>query len=506
MRSRLFLNFETVAPPKTATKPILLRSGVPPLQQMNGTNGMAITQPNTMFSSPPKRSTRLSTTNMNRLPASPSSPLSSSASSSSPEQSSSPSQLLASGLLRGRTMEDYLICNHSASPERSWVGASRLEGEMRKRSSTSSSTKSRRRRHSSPNANPMFDEQGQHIRSSSATSNNSNDPSNNNGNHDTDNGGGGLSGWVARRLGRRGSTATGTNNSGTQNETKSNGNKNNGNNNGRNGPSASSMMVAVHRGTKCVLKEFSGDELTRQRIEREVAIRGMFTEPVHSNIAPLEAIFFDVAVNKSYIHYRLNEVGNLADWLLEGTPQPWDIQSVFQQLVGTLVYLHSHQIVHRCLSLDNILIGIQGDAQGDVPKPFVTDFGDAVVVPSEILKSARRRVNSSFTIQRGETKQSSSSSHNTHSNITPPSSTTSSSMNTTTPAPLTGDPIYRAPELDRGILRATSASDMWALGVMLYKATFGLHKEPVALGGSSVSIPPHKNARLRSLIKGTFKH
>ena len=42
---------------------------------------------------------------------------------------------------------------------------------------------------------------------------------------------------------------------------------------------------------------------------------------------------------------------------------------------------------------------------------------------------------------------------------------------------------------------------MWALGIMLYKATFGLYSEPVALGGASVPIPPHRNARLRALIK-----
>ena len=216
-----------------------------------------------------------------------------------------------------------------------------------------------------------------------------------------------------------------------------------------------------------------------------------------------------------YIHYKLVEVGNLADWLSGGSPQPWDIQSVFQQLAGTLVYLHSHQIVHRSLSLDNILIGIQGDAQGELPRPYVTDFGDSLVVPREVLSSMRSdsmgsphgggggRVSGGGSGRGsgggGSGRDDGSETKSSGTRDVPPSNGGGGGVDQDCQR-FVGDPSYRAPELDRGI-QATSASDMWALGIMLYKATFGLFTEPVALGGRSVPIPPHANARLRGLIK-----
>ena len=480
----------SVAPPRSATRPITLRGKV-----------QTVTASSSSSSSPKSMATSNASATMNGFPSSltstttPSSPSSqfapstptkspslspsSEGSSSSPEHSVSPSQLLASGLLRGRTLEEYSMCTFSASPERSWVGASRVDGGARGRRS-SISIVNRRRRHSSPSVVGLFDDQsgqtgGGHSRSSTSSGEGGG------GGGGALFGGGGLSGWVTRRLGGRRDSNT------TNNETKSSTVSS-----GRRPPSSSSMLVAVHRGAKCVLKELSmSDEMTRRRIEREVAIRGMFQEPVHPNIAPLEAIFYEKDLGKMYIHYRLVEVGNLADWLSGGRPQPWDIQSVFQQLAGTLVYLHSHQIVHRCLSLDNILIGIQGDAQGELPRPYVTDFGDSVIVPRQVLDTARSSPPSRGA--GGDLRR-----HKTNNNS---SSISSTSTNDPTASALTGDPSYRAPELNRGTLGATSASDMWALGVMLYKATFGLKEEPVALGGASVPIPPHRNARLRALIK-----
>jgi hypothetical protein len=411
----------------------------------------------------------------------------------SSEQSISPSQLLTSGLLRGRTLEEYSMCTFSASPERSWVGASRLDQQRK-------SIRKKNRRHSSPNMT------SRKRLSTTSTGDNSSNNINTPAATSSLFIGSGLTNWVKRRLGRNGdssSSSSSSSNSATKTDGETKSNSSSSSSTSKRAP-GSSMLVAVHRGAKCVLKELSmGDEMTRQRIEREVAIRGMFQEPVHPNIAPLEAIFYEQELGKMYIHYRLVEVGNLADWLSAGKPQPWDIQSVFQQLAGTLVYLHSHQIVHRCLSLDNILIGIQGDAQGELPRPYVTDFGDSIVVPREVLSGmmrSRRRDGG------GETKHSSSSNTSMYNNSSSSSSSQQSNItnNTTTTTTnqnsFVGDPEYRAPELNQGI-QATSACDMWALGIMLYKATFGLYSEPVALGGASVPIPPHRNARLRALIK-----
>ena len=418
----------------------------------------------------------------------------------------SPSHMLTSGLLRGRTLEEYSMCTFSASPERSWVGASRLDAQVK--SAQKKLDRNKHRRHSSPSLKAV-DRKRLSL---------SGDGNNGNNSDETSASTSSLFSWVARRLGRSDDNGESRDTNEREGETKSSSSSQSSttttrrssfsSSNSKRAP-GSSMLVAVHRGAKCVLKELSmGDEMTRQRIEREVAIRGMFQEPVHPNIAPLEAIFYEQELGKMYIHYRLVEVGNLADWLSGGRPQPWDIQSVFQQLAGTLVYLHSHQIVHRCLSLDNILIGIQGDAQGELPRPFVTDFGDAIVVPREVLsgmvQSRRRSHRNQFgeeTKQRGGGSGSGSGSGSGRGGSGAPlgtSATTSAAA--ANPNVFVGDSDYRAPELNQGI-QATSASDMWALGIMLYKATFGLFSEPVALGGASVPIPPHRNARLRSLIK-----
>ena len=364
--------------------------------------------------------------------------------------------LLASGLLRGRTISEYAVCTFAASPERSWVGASRNIGNHRRvssgsinrgRSSDLDSQISVRKRASSDIS------ESPHLSSSTTRRART-----------------GLAAWVSQRLGAF--------NAGSSKKAYSSVESSSQKKNTRN---SSSMLVAVHRGNKCVLKELSmGDQETRQRIEREVAIRGMLTEPVHPNIAPLEAIFYERDIGKMYIHYGLVEVGNLADWLAAGEPQPWDIQSVFQQLAGTLVYLHQHQIVHRTLSLDSVLIGIQGDAHGELPKPYVTDFGDALIVP----RNNAPPMSASGDI--GESKVS---------DATAASLPASAAL-----IGGSGDPTYRAPEVSAGSV-ATPASDMWALGVMMYKATFGLELEPAGLGGVSVPIPPHPNARLRNLIK-----
>ena len=141
----------------------------------------------------------------------------------------------------------------------------------------------------------------------------------------------------------------------------------------------SSLIVAKFKGNKCVLKEMPmADDEVRKRIEREVAVRGMFRLP-SPGIAPLDAVFYDKSTARMYLHYKLDEVGSMADWLQAGKPKPWDVQSVFQQLLAAVAYLHSHQIAHRRLTLDNVYVGIVGDAMGEIARPFVSDFSRSVV-------------------------------------------------------------------------------------------------------------------------------
>ena len=236
----------------------------------------------------------------------------------------------------------------------------------------------------------------------------------------------------------------------------------------------STLIVAKYRGNKCVLNELPmTDEGIRKKIEREVAVRGMFRPPLHPGIAPLDAVFYDNSTARMYMHYSLNEVGTMADWLQAAKPEPWDIQSVFQQLFSALTYVHSHQIAHRNLSLDTVYVGIVGDASGEMARPFISDFSNAEV----ILLGANGK------------------------NTLPKPSMKTEKKDGDLQSP---ENDYRAPEVVCGEV-ATFESDLWSIGVMLYKATFGLNQQPVALGGLHARIPETKNPRLRELLASVLR-
>ena len=313
------------------------------------------------------------------------------------EAENSASEVLeSSGLLRGRALSDYSLCNYSQSPVRSWVGAAKptlRQGDTGRKRGT-----------------PV---------------------------------------WI-KRMRPSGSVANG------------------GSSRGSFVSASSSLIVAKFRGNKCVLKELPmTDEKIRKKIEREVAVRGMFRAPLHPGVAPLDAVFYDNSTARMYMHYKLDEVGTMADWLEAATPASWDIQSVFQQIFAALAYVHSHQIAHQNINLESVYIGIVGDASGELARPFISDFTDAVVVLSggHALKNDGHQ---SMKKSRGNVESGNGAS-------------------------------FLAPEIIAGG-EPTFASDLWSVGVMLYKATFGTDQQPVPLGGHHAPIPETKNPRLRELL------
>ena len=94
----------------------------------------------------------------------------------------------------------------------------------------------------------------------------------------------------------------------------------------------------------------------------------------------------------------------MADWLHAGKPKPWDVQSVFQQLLAAVAYIHSHQIAHRRLTLDSVYVGIVGDAMGEIARPFVSDFsGSVVALPNTAIMNDTKSFISAH--KKGETQQ-----------------------------------------------------------------------------------------------------
>ena len=109
----------------------------------------------------------------------------------------------------------------------------------------------------------------------------------------------------------------------------------------------------------------------------------------------------------------------------------------FKDICEGLAYIHSHKVVHRDISLDNILIGPDGHA-------VISDFGIAKIVDDNY----RRKINVTVTMASKDAKDL-----------------------------CMGKGNYMAPDLKRGGTE-TAASDAWALGVLLFRLLTGFWYEP----------------------------
>ena len=227
-------------------------------------------------------------------------------------------------------------------------------------------------------------------------------------------------------------------------------------------------------GERCTLKAISLSNIdARQRVEREIAIRSVLRPPAHPALAPIDAVFLvnegipeHVGGNVMCVHMGLDnsKTTTMHRWLCENR-KPWDVQSVFHQLASALAYLHSHHVAHRDLGLRTVLLSSEDETGSDAThgpwRPFLTEFGGAIVSP--FVESASAPL-SEFEVSYGDTET-----------------------------------VYLSPEVMRGDTPTTKA-DLWAVGVMLFKAVFGLESNPIAVGGASAVIPDHPNPRLRELL------
>ncbi|HNP85312.1 MAG TPA: protein kinase [Kouleothrix sp.] len=194
-------------------------------------------------------------------------------------------------------------------------------------------------------------------------------------------------------------------------------------------------MAAVYRARDTVLRrdvalkvlypQYSGDVALVERFQREAVLAAGLDHP---NILPI----YDVgdADGLVYIAMRLLSGQSFADMLRrEGAIEPVRLLPIIDQVAAALDYAHARQIVHRDIKPANILV--EGDDLGQPQvRAILTDFG--------IAKSLD-----------------------------------SAASGLTATGVLIGTPEYMAPEQIRGGHHVDGRADIYALGVLVYRALTG---------------------------------
>jgi serine/threonine protein kinase len=184
--------------------------------------------------------------------------------------------------------------------------------------------------------------------------------------------------------------------------------------------SAFGRRVAI----KVILGNYAADREMRRRFAIEART---IAELHHPHVLPL--IEFGDEQGILYLVMPFIEGGTLTGYLRRSLPDFQDVATIFLQLLDAVEYAHEQGLIHRDIKSSNVLLEVRRDGP---PYVYLADFG--LVRYSE---HPDREV-------------------------------------TGKPLPLDqipGTPHYMAPEQTRGII--TKASDIYALGVLLYQMLIG---------------------------------
>jgi serine/threonine-protein kinase len=243
-------------------------------------------------------------------------------------------------------------------------------------------------------------------------------------------------------------------------------------------------MAAVYRAHDTALRrdvalkvlypQYGGDAALVERFQREAVLAANLDHP---NILPI----YDVgeADGLVYIAMRLLSGRSFADILrMRGALPPADLLPIVEQIASALDYAHARQIVHRDIKPANILIEGEGDdrwaigGKSSIPQAVLTDFG--------IAKSLDPLA-----------------------------------AGLTVTGVLIGTPEYMAPEQITGSNQVDARADIYALGVLVYRALTGrrpfeggtqevlmghLHGTPADPSSLDPSLPPAFDAVLRMAL------
>ncbi|HEY6284441.1 MAG TPA: serine/threonine-protein kinase, partial [Ktedonobacteraceae bacterium] len=184
--------------------------------------------------------------------------------------------------------------------------------------------------------------------------------------------------------------------------------------------SAFGRRVAI----KVILGSYATDREMRRRFAREART---IAELHHPHILPL--IEFGDEQGILYLVMPFSEGGTLTGYLRHSLPDFNDVATIFLQLLDAVEYAHDEGLIHRDIKSSNVLLEARRDGP---PYVYLADFG--LVRYSEQID--REHIGKPIPLDQ-----------------------------------IPGTPHYMAPEQTRGIV--TTATDIYALGVLLYQMLVG---------------------------------
>ena len=188
----------------------------------------------------------------------------------------------------------------------------------------------------------------------------------------------------------------------------------------------------THSAREVALKQlYVRDETAAKRLEREALVVAKLTHP---SVVPVHDFG---SVNESpYIVMELVESPTLSHVLQEDGPLGSSrVAHILIAILGGLAEAHSHNVLHRDLKPDNIIIEPPVDA-GGVDRVRILDFGVA-----KILRTSNAGPEPTQLTKEGN---------------------------------VVGTPLYMSPEQARGE-KLSPASDLFAVGIMAFEMLTGQH-------------------------------
>lgn len=186
-------------------------------------------------------------------------------------------------------------------------------------------------------------------------------------------------------------------------------------------------------GSRYAMKAFTLDHGDVEFLKKRFQVEGRLLARLdHPRIVRVYDMDVDAATGLPYyvMDLILDPSGSprsLQETMTAGNITEEDVANWYEDLCDGLAYIHGEGVVHRDVTLENVLIGADGRA-------VLSDFGVSKILPRDLRAELKETMN---TLVRGE-------------------------------KPLMGKPFYIAPEVRKGA-DESAASDYYSLGIMLLR-------------------------------------